>query len=290
MRISDAYIARTSTSRLTGLAERLGTLQSQVSTGLRIQQASDDPAGAVRAAGLHSGLSRLEQYTTAVNAATGWVKAEDAALGQITDTLRKGYTQALQGANTATPETRTAIADALDALSNTLVQLGNTTFDGRYLFGGGQTTAPPFSGTPGAVTYSGDDTVRQATVGEGVQVAVNQPGSTVMRDVFTTLHDLSTALRGGDQAAITAGVASLNTHLTRITGLRGAAGERLNQLSLAADHLEASKITVNSALDDVEGVDITQAIVDLKTQENLYTAASYVSSTLGRGGLLQWLR
>ena len=295
MRISDAYIARTSTSRLSQLTDRLSTLQTQVSSGLRIQQASDDPSGAVRAAQLHSGLSRIDQYNTATDAATGWVKAEDSALGQITDTLRSAYDQGLQGANATSTDARSTLADSLDSLSNTLVQLGNTTYDGRYLFGGTQTTTPPFNGAPGAVSYTGDDTIRQATVGEGVQVVVNQPGSTVMGtntqpDVFATLHTLATALRNNDQAAITNGVQALNTNLTRITNLRGDTGERLQQLSLASDHLSSSKITLNSAVDDVEGVDITQAIVDLKTQENLYTAASYVSSTLGRGGLLQWLR
>lgn len=299
MRVPDALRSQLLGDQLSSVASRMSTLQTEVASGIRIQRPSDDPGGALRATNLRTGLAQVAQYQGTVRDSQTWLKSEDVALGNIQDTVRQIRVVALQGANPLPAEARQTLALQVDTLTKTLMQSANSTDGLQFLFAGHKTMVAPFSGTPGAVVYNGDAGTRNVSIGEGMTLQLNHGGAEVfnmggaadpsLADLFTTMSSLSTAVKNGDQAGIQTALQDIDKHAARITSLRAETGTRLQQVNLASDRLTQSNLVLTDLLSNTESSDITQALVELKTQENVYQAATYVSSTIGKEGLLQWL-
>lgn len=301
MRVPDGLQVQMLTKSLAQATARMQRYQLEVASGLRIQRPSDDPAGTQRAANLRTGLSKVTQYTTTTNDAQAWLKSEDTALGTMEDTLRQIRNYGLQGNNPTTAEGRDTLAQQIKTAAGTLKQALNSTDGMRSLFSGNQTTSTPFQGTPPAgVTYQGDTGVRRIEIGDGITLNLNHSGEQVanlnsstdaaLPDMFTTIDQLMTAVQNNDSDGISSGIQELDKHLTRLTTLRAETGVKLQQTDLALDQLSQQKVSLTELLSNTEDADITESLVHLKEQENLYQAATYVSSTLGQGGLLDWLR
>lgn len=301
MRVPDGIQSQMLMRSLNLSTERLQRYQQEVASGLRIQAPSDDPSGAQRAAALRSGLAQTAEYLKTAKTATAWLKSEDVALGNLTDALRQIRNYALQGNNTLPQESRDVLTRQIKLAADTVMKALNGSDGTRSLFSGHKTTTTPFQGTaPGAVTYSGDDGVRVVEIGDGIQLDLNHSGTELANlggaadasvpDLFTTINNLMTAVSTGDTAAVATNLTDLDTHMTRVNSVRAETGIKLEQTSVAQDQLSKLDITLTDLLSDIENADITESLVHLKEQENLYQAASYMASQLGKGGLMDWIR
>ncbi len=300
MRITDSITTSLISDHLSKVNDRMSSLQNDISSGVRIHQPSDDPDGAVRVAQLNSDMSRVTQYQSNAQEASSWLNMTDSTLGNIADDIRQAKTLGLQGANPLTADAREAVATQIDNLRQSLLAESNTKLGTSSIFAGYHTTTTPFADGAGGVTYSGDTGAKTVAVGDGLTVQANVTGDKVFNmggtasagtaDVFTTLSNLSTAIRAGDQTGIQTGLKELDVHATRVTALRSDVGVQLNQTTLSTTHLTSSQTMLTSMLSDTQDTDLTQAVVQLKEQENIMQAASYVASSLARGGLLNWLK
>lgn len=301
MRVPDSLRISITNSTLSSTSERIQQYQTEVSSGLRILKPSDDPAGAQYAAMLRTNLTKIDQYQSTANDAQSWLKSEDVALSSISDTIQSIKNVALQAANPMATVTQGSLLKEISASVTTLQQSLNATDGSRYLFAGNKTQTVPFQGTaPATVTYAGDDGTRRITIGDGINLVLNHTGSEIanlngasdaaLPDIFTTINSLVTAIQTGDQQGITASLKDLDAHAGRITDIRADNGVRLDQTQLATDRLEQTKVTLNEQLSNTEDCDLTDVLVKLKEQENVMQAATYVASTIGQGGLLQWLK
>jgi flagellar hook-associated protein 3 FlgL len=126
-------------------------------------------------------------------------------------------------------------------------------------------------------------------VGDQNQLTVNVTGDQVFgfsagagQDVFTMLDNLAAQVNAGNAAGASASVASVDTALGRVNqGLAqvGATGNRINQaLTLNLSTAE----TIKSQLSAVQDVDLTEATMNLQTQQVAYQAAlGALSKVLG---------
>ncbi|MHB9130813.1 MAG: flagellar hook-associated protein FlgL [Armatimonadota bacterium] len=298
MRVPNSIMVRDVTSRLSQVSEKLSRLQVEVSSGLRIQRPSDDPNGALRATSLRSDLAQFGQYKMATTDSTSWLKSEDVSLGQLQGLIRQVRTHALEASNPQGSESLSAIAAQVDTLNVNLVQVANSSDGTRYLFAGYKTTTVPFSAAPGpAVTYAGDSGARIETIGPGLTLQINHTGDQVFHtgvagenDLFQTVSTLSDAIRTNNRTQITTALNELDAHMARVTSTRAETGVRLQQINLSQDRLDQNTLTLTNLLTNTEGSDLTEALVHLKEQENIFQAATYVASSLAKGGLLNWLR
>jgi len=301
MRVPDSLRVQMMKISLSTAAERLQRYQLELASGVRIQRPSDDPAGAQRISNLNSNLSKITQYLATANDAIAWLKSEDSALGNMTDSLRQIRDDALQAANPDMGGTRETMVGHIKASVGFLLQSLNASDGARFLFGGNKTQTVPFNGdlTVG-ITYAGDDGERRVALTESITLSLNHTGSEVTNlggisdptqpDLFQTLNDLITAIQSGDQTAIAVQIDTLDRHLERVLNIRGEAGIKLNQAQLAMDQLSQSRLILTSLLNETESSDLTEVMIHLKEQENVMQAATYVASTLGQGGLLNWLK
>jgi flagellar hook-associated protein 3 FlgL len=288
------------------VTERLDKARAAVASGKRIDRPSDDPSAAAELTRLRGGLSRIGHDQEAARTANLWLKSEDVALGDVQNVLRQVRTSGLAGANPQSSQARAALAVQIRSLGETLLQKANATDGTQPIFAGYKSGATPFGGSLGAVTYAGDAGDRQVTIGEGITLTIGHSGADVFNmdvggvadtrpdvtqpSLFASVEALATAVEAGDTAAIQQGLAALDAHGERIGQIRVQTGIRLQQVNLAEDRLASAKLTLNDRIGDVEAADLSEALVELQTQENVYQALTYVTSKLGRGGLIDWLR
>ncbi len=300
MRIANNMMTGNLASHLSRVSARMARLQSEVSSGISLQKPSDDPDGALRAAMLRSGLARTAMFEKTVKYAESWLKSEDTALDTLQRLVREARSIGVAAANPLSAEARETYARQLDQLIDGVKQAANSTDGVHYLFAGFQTLTSPFTGVPGAIGYAGDDGAKSVEMSEGMSLTVNHAGDVVFNmggaadatlpDLFTTLAAMSGQVRTGDSDGLQQSLADLDQHATRLVSVRAETGTRLQQVELASSHLTQTGLVLQDLLGSVESADITEAIVHLKEQENVYQAASYVASSLMNGGLLYWLK
>ncbi len=86
----------------------------------------------------------------------------------------------------------------MQGIQSQLLSLANTSYQGIYLFAGTITNTAPFvlnNELPSGVAYIGNNGVNQVAIGNGYQLAVNQPGSQLFsaaggNDVFLAINNL----------------------------------------------------------------------------------------------------
>ncbi|KAF5061912.1 hypothetical protein DSECCO2_310330 [anaerobic digester metagenome] len=116
---------------------RLMDLNLQASSQKRINKPSDDPVGTARVLDYRSSLSAINQYRANVDTAKGWLNLADESMLQTSAILTKLKGLAEQGATgTMTASDREATAYEVRQLFSQLVNLGNTRYEGKSIFGG----------------------------------------------------------------------------------------------------------------------------------------------------------
>lgn len=291
-RITQNMMSRQSLAGLQAGLGRLSQIQEQLSTGRIINRPSDDPSGTISAMRLRTSLAQQRQYVRNADDGQGWLNQTDGTLASVGDRVRRAHDLALQGANGSLGgQARIALATEVDQIREGLIASGNTTYLGRPIFGGitaGSTAydaSGAYNGMPGEV---------RRTVGDGVSIRVDTAGSAVFGpdadSVFQHLADLSTALRGGNNAGISAAIDKLGTDGDRVATAQadvGTRGARIEQTRQLADD---AVLSLTSALSEIENTDLPKATVDLKLQEVAYQAALGATARVMQPSLLDFLR
>jgi flagellar hook-associated protein 3 FlgL len=183
IRVSTSWMYQQSLSTMLNQQAQLAQTQNEVSTGDAINVASDNPVGAAQIVGLNHILAENTQYTSNITSANTRLSTETSTLGTVSNLLNSVNDLALGAINGAMSSTDLSnMATQLTQYRNQLVQLANTTdANGQALFAGTSNTTTPFviDNNTGAVTYAGNDQQSYASIGQGLQVANGDAGSSL---------------------------------------------------------------------------------------------------------------
>lgn len=298
MRVTNSMLGNTILKNISASYARIERSQDQLSSGKLYRQPSDNPIAINQSLGIRVSLKETDQYLSNISDGLTWLNTADTALRNSTDLLQRAKELAVTGANsTNTQSELNAIATEVDQLISEMENIGNTNIAGRYIFGGNQTTAAPFSEVggppPTAINYNGDSGAINYEVEKGVNVSVNLSGDTVFKgstDVFQTLITLRDDLRAGDYAAVSADTSTVDDALGMITDAMMVVGAKTNRLEMTQSRLEDDKLGLTKALSGVEDADISEVITKLKMDENVYQAALMAGSTAMQKSLIDFLQ
>jgi flagellar hook-associated protein 3 FlgL len=178
MRISDNSIVADFLASLNQSRARINRLNRQLSTQKRILRVSDDPGGASAILRLNSDLQRVASFQDAVTGGKNSLKMTADSLGRVSDLLQEVKGVLTGAAGSTDPALLGELGDQVDQFLNLGLEIANTQFDRKYIFGGTNTTAPPFigTGTPAQIVYQGDAGAISYQVGDGVSQVVNVNG------------------------------------------------------------------------------------------------------------------
>jgi flagellar hook-associated protein 3 FlgL len=143
MRVTNTMLVRNMTGYISSNLSRMQKFQYMIANGKKIELPSDDPVVASRALKLRTDLAEVEQYKRNVDDATSWLDTTEVALGNIGDVMQRVRELSVQGASGhRTDDDLKKVNDEVKQLKKQLVNLGNSTYAGRYVFSGFGTNQP----------------------------------------------------------------------------------------------------------------------------------------------------
>lgn len=143
MRITNNMLISNMSYNLNQNLNRLEKLQYQTSTGKKFRLPSDDPIGASKSLKLRTDLAKSQQYRRNVSDAKSWMRETEGALKEINNILHRANQLTIQAANeTYDDEDLLKIREEVSELRESLIQIGNSTYGGRYIFTGYKTDQP----------------------------------------------------------------------------------------------------------------------------------------------------
>lgn len=213
MRVTNLQTTRNFIELLNKQRGLLEDTQHQISTGLKISRASDDPGRSGTIAQFQATLQRLERHKERIAYATNFLNQQEGILGSSEDLLIRAKELATQAANgTMSVESREQIAEEVWQLRDSMIALANTKVQGLYIYHGAQDGTPPFEAQtytpPGAgngpeseryvydTTPAGADQTRSVAITDSLSVRVNTPGNEVFTNAIAALERLGRALEG----------------------------------------------------------------------------------------------
>jgi flagellar hook-associated protein 3 FlgL len=217
MRISTAHRYDASIANLQDRQQKLAEGEIQLTSGKRVNNASDDPTAAARAERALASLARSEANKRSLDASRNVMNITEASLGDSIELLQQAReTLAAAGNGSYTVGERKSLALKLREIRNQLLSIANRSDGGGgYVFGGQGSSSPPFVDTPNGVTFIGQGGETLASSSEklnltvdGEQVWLRAKGG---NGLFTTgpANNLNTGLPNTGKAWINSG--SINT-------------------------------------------------------------------------------
>ena len=204
MRISTAGLMQGHTESLARLQAGVQKTQAQISSGIELQSAAEDPVAAARIQESERWLLAAEQHERNGDMVGSRLGLQEGAIADAADLLLRVRELAVQGGNGALDRSaRRILATEVRASVDQLMQIANRRSpSGEYLFAGGSSSVEPFTRDSGVIRYTGDDQQRLVEVAPGQRIADALPGSEVFVQIPS--GNASFALRAGTANAGTA--------------------------------------------------------------------------------------
>jgi len=240
----------------------------QLATGRKINQPSDDPAGAAQLVQNLDQQSQADSFQRSMSSVNGQLSTADSTLNSVTTALQRAISLGTEGANgTLSDSDRASVATEVQGIQAQLISLANTAYQGSYVFSG-TAQVQPFvadSSQPSGVRYDGNTGVNQVAIGNGYSLAVNVPGSQIFAapgsDVFQSINDLITALQTNSN--IGGAVNEVDTAYNYVTQQRVFYGNGMNQITDQQNNLNTETVNLSSQENTIAGADLSTVISNL---------------------------
>lgn len=277
---------------------RMQTLQEQLASGKKINRPSDDPSGTRKVLASRAENLEFQQYTSNIQDAKGSVEFNTSILRDISDLLVRTQETTMRGvSDTADQDTKNALASEINQILNSLVQAANSKRLGKYVYSGTKTSTQPFKTTTNSngdidsVTYKGNREKIEYQIGPGMKAQVNQPGDEAFTDInlFDAIINIRDNLRTGSSASASAELDNINNAIDHLANLVSRAGGIASTLELSHNRINDAIISNTEIIGDTEGVDITEVVLRLKEQENVFQASLAAGSLIFKTSILDYL-
>ncbi|MGI6285535.1 flagellar hook-associated protein FlgL [Neomoorella humiferrea] len=308
VRITNRMLGQNVIRNINRNLEYMYRVQEQMSTGKRVNRPSDDPIVVARVLAFKTSIAANDQYKKNMEDAKGWIDASESALGMATDVLQRARELAVYGANGTMPEeSMQALGEEVEQLLDEMVQVANTSYGGRYLFGGTVTTKVPFNKISDTnnlqypVAYQGDTGSLNWEIAPGVVLPVNENGRKVFVEavddgsggnlsLFKLLSDLSGALKSGDYGQVEASLGKFDQAIDHLLNIRAALGAKSNRMEMAMSRLDDTQIGLTTTMSKLEDVDLAETVMNYKNRENVYLASLATGAMVLQPSLIDYLR
>ncbi len=205
MRITNNMITNTVAFNTHRAIARFLEMQTQMSSGRRINNPSDDPVGTIRDLDYRAELSKNLQYRGAIDQALNWMGSYENDLEDINSMLSNARELAVAMSNgTYDEEARQASANEVKSILDRILQLSNDEIEGKSIFGGFRTNIRPLQLSSTGARYMGDTGNIDFQIDAASKLPVNLIGSDVFLKAVTVLGenaDLNIGLTGASLLA-----------------------------------------------------------------------------------------
>jgi flagellar hook-associated protein 3 FlgL len=291
MRVDPSY-----TSNLVGALDQSQLneqqLSSELSSGVSINSLSQNPVASGENVLLLNQIQQDDSFTQSSSMVTSQLQVADSTLGSVVSQLTQAVSLATSANNgTMNPSDVKSIGNQISGILDEVQSLANTSYQGQYIFAGGQTSTTPFTTStttsPATTTYNGDEDVNHLETPAGQKIQLNVPGSQIFsgagtNSVFAALNSLVADYSSGtvDTAQAVSDTQALGTALNFVSQQRVVVDNSITQLGAASDAITSQQTQLTSAQTNLMQADVATVSTQLSLSETQQTALEDVISQL----------
>jgi len=304
MRITNNMLINNMINYIGNNLTRMEKLQAQLATGKKIQVPSDDPVVAARALKLRTDVAEIQQYQRNLKDARSWLEITETTLSDIGDIFQRVRELIVGSDSIESPEDLQATKNELIQLRTQLINFGNAAYAGRYIFTGFKTDQKLLdeNGNFLVEVYNSEQISYQIGLADSINVnvlggdlfnngaditdaEVGNPGKFIQ-----DMNDLIEAFDNADYEAIRNMTQNFSDNLDTVLRVRADVGARINRLELTMNRMLNDITNFTRLMSENEDVDMTETIMNLKNEENVYRASLAGGARIIMPSLVDFLR
>lgn len=289
----------------------LNKIQKQLNTGKVFSKPSDDPFKVARSMQMYSEINANKQYNTNIKDTINWMDTTDTALSNGTKCLQRIRELMVSAGNAAYGSSElTAIKEEINERVAEFGQILNTSFDGKYIFGGKDGASKPVEVNLDSVTgensiiISGDEDI----INKSLKVEISS-GVTVDYNI-NAVEVLKFEDKDGNSVDVTQFFDDLLNNLSDVNGKSKVIGENLDQIDKVIDNMlsiSAKVGTVQNRMESAkelntaqnenlteilsgnEDIDFMEKSMEMAVARTIYVASLQTSSKVLQPSILDFL-
>ncbi len=301
----------------------LNKIQKQLNTGKVFSKPSDDPFKVARSMQMYSEINANKQYNTNIKDTINWMDTTDTALSNGTKCLQRIRELMVSSGNATYGSSElTAIKEEINERVAEFGQILNTSFDGKYIFGGKDGASKPvevnLDGVTGenSISISGNEDI----INKSIKVEISS-GVTVNYNVNAVEMLKFKDKDGNGNVVDGAGVPTgemdvmkffddLLNNLSDVNGKSKVMGENLDQIDKVIDNMlsvSAKVGTVQNRMESAkelntaqnenlteilsgnEDIDFMEKSMEMAVARTIYVASLQTSSKVLQPSILDFL-
>ena len=268
-------------------------LTAELASGVRISSLSQDPVASGQNVLLLNNIQQDDSFTQSSNLVTGQLQVADSTLGSVVSQLTQAVSLATSANNgTMNANNVKSIGSQISGILDEVLSLANTSYQGQYIFAGGQTSTAPFStstsGSVATTTYNGDANINYLQTPNGQKIQLNVPGNQIFSasgadSVFGALNNLIADYASGtvNTTQAVSDTTALGTALNFVSQQRVTIDNSITQVTAASSAITSNETQLSTAQSNLMQADYAQVSTQLSLSETQHTALEDVMAQLG---------
>jgi flagellar hook-associated protein 3 FlgL len=280
--LNTQYSLQAAINRQTALQNQIAQLNYNISSGIKVHVASDDPQAAARIAQIGQQQSDATVYTANINQATATSALVDSNLQGVQTAIGQMKELMLQASNgTMNDSDRAAMVTSLQSIQTTLQNYASqkdSSGNPLYVQNGQAPLIPIGPNTNVAAADSYDDVFGSVTLKDGSTTSLDD----IVSNAIAALQNTDPTAQS---TAISNSLDAIDAASTHISNAQSDIGVRENQISNASDALNTSITNLKIERSGLEDDDPTQDYSDMMNKMTILNAAQSVMVTIGKNSL-----
>jgi flagellar hook-associated protein 3 FlgL len=291
MRVDPSYV-----SNLVGSLDQSQAneqqLTAELSSGVSITSLSQNPVASGENVLLLNQIQQDDSFTQSSNLVTSQLQVADSTLGSVVTGLTSAISLATSANNgTMNSSDVKSISNQISGILDEVQSLANTSYQGQYIFAGGQTATTPFATStatsPAVTTYNGDGDINYLGTPNGQKIQLNVPGSQIFlgagsNSVFGALNSLVADYSSGyvNTAQAVSDTEALGTAMNYVSQQRVTIDNSITQVTTASEAVTSDEAQSTTAQSNLMQADVASVSTELSLSETQQTALEDVIAQL----------
>lgn len=279
--------------------------QQQISSGYKVQQASDAPDQISALLQLEANLQNNTQVTKNLGTVKTVTDTAESGLNSAIQLTESAISAGAQGAGTSSSTAqRQTLTQQVQSILTQLVGIANLTVQGKFIFGGDAPSSAPYqldltsaSGVGRLVTTTATQQIQDASgnsfaVGKTAQDIFdhrNPDDTTASDNLFVAVNSLRVALANDDTPGINTALASLHAAADYVNSQQAYYGSVQDRIATATTAAESQNISLKTGISGIRAADLTEAALELSAGQTQQSAAYAAQAKLPKTSLFDYL-
>lgn len=327
MRITNGMLSTSFMGDMNRNLNQMQTIQKQLTSGKEFSRPSDNPFKVARSMQMYSEIYANKQYNSNIKDTINWMDTTDSALNQATNTLQRVRELMVSAGNAAYGSGElSAIKDEINEKIAEFGQILNTSFDGKYIFGGTDGTIKPVTvksenlaiidkdGNPVKDKDNNDLIMKNANqmqpitnsnvkeklmveISPGVTVEYNVSAGEIMdydpgKNINDLFNNVLIHLSDNNQKGEVTGndLKEMDQAINKLLELSSKVGTVQNRMEGAKTLNEEQNFNMTEILSANEDIDLVEKTMEYATMQTIYVASLQTSAKVLQPSLIDYLR